>query len=461
MKIEDSGRSRTRHVSGTLVVAPLASAIVCAGALILMIEFLWPAHASNLAGRAGVETTILIAGLTGIGLLAAGVERSGLVRDVRLLGAVAALTLTEFAFSVLPALSGVTMVTDGPQAHLTGQALVAGAFLTAAVATPLASARVRWPLAKVALIAVGTVVVAMVAGSLLSGGQSLNAVGPLAVGGCATFVAAGLVFISRSTRAAEVRTLLGGACFLLAAAALHGLSASAVPADWITSREALRLFAFGLILAAAVRQYAAMRHAAVEVALLDERKRIARDLHDGLAQDLAFIASQSEKLAADYGGEHPLTIAARRALAASRGAIVDLAASSAPTTEAALRRVADELTRRFAIPITVRVGPGDPSTADLDPVRREEVVRIAREAIVNAIHHGDASHVEVELRPSGDQFLLRVTDDGSGLEDRAQGDARQSGLGMATMHGRARAIGARLVARSRQDGGTDVDVVVS
>jgi signal transduction histidine kinase len=81
--------------------------------------------------------------------------------------------------------------------------------------------------------------------------------------------------------------------------------------------------------------------------------------------------------------------------------------------------------------------------------------------MVNAIHHGDASHVEVELRPSGDQFLLRVTDDGSGLQDRAQGEARQSGLGMATMHGRARAIGARLVARSRQDGGTDVDVVVS
>jgi signal transduction histidine kinase len=461
MKIEDSGRSRTRHVNGTVFAAPLASAIACAGALILVVEFLWPTHASSVAGRAGIETTILIAGLTSIGLLAAGVERSGLVRDVRLLGAVAALTLTEFAFSGLPALSGVAVVTDGPQAHLTGQALVAGAFLTAAVATPLGSARVRWPLAKVALIAVGSVVVAMVAGSLLGGGQSLNAVGPLAVGAGATFVAAGLVFISRSTRAVGISTLLGGACFLLAAAALHGLSASAVPADSVTSREALRLFAFGLILAAAVREYAAMRQAAVEVALLDERKRIARDLHDGLAQDLAFIASQSEKLAADYGGEHPLTIAARRALAASRGAIVDLAASSAPTTEAALRRVADELTQRFAIPISVRVGPSHPSTADLDPVRREEVVRIAREAIVNAIHHGDASLVEVELRPRGDQFLLRVTDDGSGIPDHARGEARQSGLGMVTMHARARAIGARLVARSRQDGGTDVDVVAS
>jgi hypothetical protein len=129
MKSEDSGRSRTHHGNGTLAVAPVASAIARAGALILVVELLWPTHASSVAGRAGIETTILLAGSTSIGLLAAGVERSRLVRDVRLLGAVAALTVTEFAFSVLPALSGVAVVTDGPQAHLTGQALVAGAFL--------------------------------------------------------------------------------------------------------------------------------------------------------------------------------------------------------------------------------------------------------------------------------------------------------------------------------------------
>ena len=84
-------------------------------------------------------------------------------------------------------------------------------------------------------------------------------------------------------------------------------------------------------------------------ALNEERTRLARDLHDGLAQDLAFIALYAQGLEPDLGSEHPLVIAARRALDASRGLIADLAARSAPTTGAALALVANELGRRFGV----------------------------------------------------------------------------------------------------------------
>ena len=68
---------------------------------------------------------------------------------------------------------------------------------------------------------------------------------------------------------------------------------------------------------------------------MQERRRIARDLHDGLAQDLAFIAAHGDQIAREAGEEHPLAIAARRALALSRGAIADLSASDAPSARAA------------------------------------------------------------------------------------------------------------------------------
>src|ERR1700734_2359817 len=71
-------------------------------------------------------------------------------------------------------------------------------------------------------------------------------------------------------------------------------------------------------------------------ALSQERTRLARELHDGLAQDLAFIAVSAQGLEPELGPRHPLVIAARRALDASRGLMADLAARSAPTTAAGL-----------------------------------------------------------------------------------------------------------------------------
>jgi signal transduction histidine kinase len=188
-------------------------------------------------------------------------------------------------------------------------------------------------------------------------------------------------------------------------------------------------------------------------ALTEERTRLARDLHDGLAQDLAFIAVSAQGLEPDLGPQHPLVIAARRALDASRGLMADLAARSAPTTGAALEVVADELGARFGVRIEVSVSEL-PGRADLGPTERQEIVMIAREAIVNAITHGHAQRIVVTLDLEGKRPLLLVRDDGGGV----MSDAPQGGFGLPTMRARAESLGGRLVMRGGAGGGTELEV---
>jgi signal transduction histidine kinase len=192
--------------------------------------------------------------------------------------------------------------------------------------------------------------------------------------------------------------------------------------------------------------------------ITSERERIARDLHDGLIQDLACIAMQGQRLDSGLGPEHPLIVAARRALDASRGAIADLTASTAPTTEAALRIIAAELEHRFNLVVDVRVDTNVPLTPedDLDPSRREHLIRIAREAIVNAALHGIARHVEVILTARGrGGLLMRISDDGRGI-----GDSQRSGFGLRTMRARAAALGGELSTGPTADGGTALELLV-
>jgi signal transduction histidine kinase len=190
-----------------------------------------------------------------------------------------------------------------------------------------------------------------------------------------------------------------------------------------------------------------------------ERLRIARDLHDGLAQDLAFIAAHSERLAREFGADHPLAIAATRALAASRGQIVDLEASHASSTEAALREVAGEFSARFGVKVTVSVPAGVAPRAEPSEHERSELVRIAREAVANAIRHGGAHNVTIRLGSRRDDLLLRISDDGCGFSGSAGGKTAGTGLGLRTMRERAGHLGAHLRTRRGEGGGTEIEVV--
>jgi signal transduction histidine kinase len=158
------------------------------------------------------------------------------------------------------------------------------------------------------------------------------------------------------------------------------------------------------------------------------------------------------------GSEHPLTLAARRAVAASRGVIVDLSASDADGTDTALRQVADELSARFGIEIDLKLAAdGEVWPAhDLDPARREDVVRIAREAIVNAAKHGGAHHVELVFERTGARCRLRVSDDGRGMSNNTE--RRRGGYGLQMMRARAAGLGGGLRVRPSLEGGAEIEV---
>lgn len=210
-------------------------------------------------------------------------------------------------------------------------------------------------------------------------------------------------------------------------------------------------------LRARIGQEEEFRRSIAETATARERQRIARDLHDGLAQDLAFIAAHGDRLAVEKGAEYPLAIAARRALAVSRGAIAELSAAQAPTTRDALREVADELGTRFDMQIDVRAG-SLVGTA-VTPSHREDIVRIAREAIVNAARHGRARKVVVSLVARDRDLVLSVRDDGVGIGSAVPRSG--GGFGLVSMRERAAALGGRLTARTPADGGgTEVELVV-
>ncbi|MBV9797716.1 MAG: hypothetical protein JO039_06700, partial [Solirubrobacterales bacterium] len=253
----------------------------------------------------------------------------------------------------------------------------------------------------------------------------------------------------------DALTLLAGGAVLLAAAGLYFLALPWLSPQWITPHEGLRILAFGLIVAAAARQERAVRARMVRAAEIAERQRVARDLHDGIAQDLAFIAAHGPWMAEALGAEHPVTVAARRALAVSRGTISDLSDSDSMTTRDALEAIAYELRGRFQMAIAVDADVH----ADLPSDSREHLLRIAREAIANAGRHGRAKNVLVSLRQTRNGLALRIRDDGCGLRSVTPSGSLE-GFGLRSMRERAATLGGQLNVRERGSGGTELEVIL-
>jgi signal transduction histidine kinase len=213
--------------------------------------------------------------------------------------------------------------------------------------------------------------------------------------------------------------------------------------------------AWGLIFVMAVALERRARRSLARAAALAERRRVARDLHDGLAQDLALIAAHGPQMSRELGEEHPVVVAARRALAISRSTISDLADPAGTSTAEALHAVAQELRERFDVAIAVNAQIDDPLAAGT----REHLSRIAREAIANAARHGQARNVLVSLRRAEFGLALRVVDDGCGIAP-ADGGAVPEGFGLRSMRERAGALGGSLTVRRVPEGGTELEVVL-
>jgi signal transduction histidine kinase len=227
--------------------------------------------------------------------------------------------------------------------------------------------------------------------------------------------------------------------------------------DWVYLGDWFRLGFFALLLVAALREIAAYWRVTVAIAGLAERRRLARDLHDGLAQELSFLRGNIASMQHGEAGRdlvERLSDAARRAELESRQLLAALAGPGEDALDIVLGDVIREVADREQAPVDVDAAPG----IRLGHVQVEALVRIAAEAVTNAARHAQASDIRVSVEQVGGRVRLRVRDDGRGFDADAPPRGGRPGFGLISMHGRARAVGARLSVSSRPGRGTVVEV---
>ena len=219
-----------------------------------------------------------------------------------------------------------------------------------------------------------------------------------------------------------------------------------------TALTAWPLSAWLLVLLARAGRRAGTERVAGQRRVADERRRLARELHDGLAQELAFIACEAQGLdGAPAAGR--VRDAAERALGEARLAISVLTAPGDEPLETALRGAAEAVALRGDARVEVDAG-GEPAMA---PGARHTLLRIVREATSNAVRHGHARTVRLTLR-AGPPLTLTIADDGAGFDPQA--DRRADAFGLQSMGERADALGGRLDVRSALGDGTRIEVTL-
>jgi len=196
----------------------------------------------------------------------------------------------------------------------------------------------------------------------------------------------------------------------------------------------------------------------------DERRRLSRELHDVAAPSVA-IGLQNLELFDVYAGDVPEKAAAkiqaaRQSLLDALATIRSLAAQSREAVGAnglaeAIRRFLDTVDPNISRSLTVR---GDADTIALSYA--EELFLIIREAVRNAVDHGQPTSVIVDLEVIPGRILAKITDDGSGFTYPPT-DPAAAGVGIASMHERAELLGAVLRIRSTPGSGTEVTVEIS
>lgn len=232
--------------------------------------------------------------------------------------------------------------------------------------------------------------------------------------------------------------------------------------------------AFGILLAGAYRYrivQIARQYEMRSKERVSERTRIARELHDSLLQGfhgLMFRLQAVRDLLPDNPDEAiaQLETALDRgdqAILEARDAVQELRASPFAHTELAqdLALLGDEfIARNLACETALKVlVEGRPRT--LDPVIRDELYRIAREALRNAFQHSNGSRIECELNYGNAVFRIRVRDDGQGIEPAVLETGTRTGhWGLVGMRERVEKFGGTLTIWSAKKTGTEIEVSV-
>jgi signal transduction histidine kinase len=237
-------------------------------------------------------------------------------------------------------------------------------------------------------------------------------------------------------------------------AALHLVFTPPRGTMYVAAGDYLRLLAFALMLVGAWR---AIRSAELGRAVAEERARVAREIHDGLAQYLFAVSTHAQMLeagtpVAEVGPQ--LKQAAALAQQEARFAILALSSASGTAPfDTALRRYVEFLTADGELAVDFEIDPG----IRLAPDEQIEIFRIVQEGLGNVRRHANATRADVVIgrRPSGQRFVA-IEDDGEGFPPETEA----AGQGLRNMRDRASSIDGGFSVRSTPGLGTALEVVL-
>ena len=364
-------------------------------------------------------------------------------------------------FSLAPVLAGGSLTPQAAWALVGARLLGAGLIAIAPYVDGRLSAR------RPSLFTVGVgvaFVLAAAAGVLLRPGSTTGTLDPDALEGTYVRIAAVLLaslwavailgFALRYRRYG--RDLDSWMCLAATLAFFADVSLVLTPvvsSDYLLLGDFLRVIAYGILL---VGVWRAISDAEFGRAVADERARVAREIHDGLAQYLFAISTQVSMLESGAPLEQVLPRLKQAATSAQQEArFAVLALSSAGGSarfDAALRRYIELLTADGELDVELDVDP----QVRLAPDEQIEVFRIVQEGLGNARRHSGAGHVEVSIAQLGGRRVVSVSDDGVGFDETTA----TSGHGVANMRLRAQAIDGQLRLRSAPGRGTAIEVVL-
>ena len=427
----------------------------------------------NRSLHAAKETAAALVLLVVAALLFGRFRRSGRVLDLLALAGVVLLAGKGLVFSVLTAI--LTETSGGLTTWRTTGAGMLGAALLAAAA--LAPERILKNRRRALALTAGGCLAALGALVAVAGYFDLpaaftekpetraelryltqhSALLVADVGATVLFLLAGAAFGLRAERERdEFQLWLGVGAIIAAIAYLNYVLFPSAFTDFLYVGDVFRIvavFAWGIGTIRAISIYQAGE---ARAAVLDERRRVARDIHDGVAQELALISSQMqwlEQAPDDPRSRRQIMAAVGRAMEETRGAISALGRPGDEPLPVLLGHVARDAGERHGASVELDIDP-----TVVVPLKWEEALpRIVRESISNAVRHGHAQTVGVHLRDA-DGLWLRITDDGEGFDVNAV--PPHAGFGLIAMRERTESLGGEFKLYSAPGAGTSVDVML-
>lgn len=456
-----------------LIVTVLGLVVTAAVTFVPALSFVYESPSLHVA----IETAAVLIGLMAAVLIFGRFKLTGAIPDLLIVYVLAVLAFTNLFFSAVPNLLGVSTDevflawTQSTARLVATEILAVAAFVKVSRFKAVSIAGLSVVLAGLLTLLV-IALLAIAAAPLLpdpigsvvaiEDGRRPTVDGhpvflALQLAQMALFGVAAFGFLRKTKLdVSPMMTWIAAGCVLAAFSRLNYFLFPSRYTDYVYIGDFLRLGFYLCLLIGALRELTSYWQRLSEARVGDTRRRLAQGLHDGLAQELVFITAQTQRLLSKGATQQDLQRlagAADRAVAESRRAINALSTGREQTLEEALEELGEEVSRRVGVRVVL----------DLEPVEttsetREALIRMTREALMNAVRHGSADEVRLELRDDG-ATLVRIKDDGSGFDLGDEG-LRKKGFGLVSLSERARGLGGEAVIESAPGRGTEVTIRV-